>query len=152
MVSFIYGNKSNPELNAALCIYVAHRIFGQENDFGPCGSLGILDGDTLLGAVVFHNWQDEYGTIEISAAADNPRWLSKATIREIMRICFDLHRCQTLVVRQAQDNNRASKIFRFLGFKEILLPNMRGKNKHEILFLMTVDEWRSHRLYEVNNG
>lgn len=147
-VSFIYGNKSNPGLNASLFEYVSKRIWGEVTEIGPYGTLGILNGSKLLGAVVFHNWQDEWGVIELSAAADSPRWLSRATIREIMNICFVQHKCQQLITRQAAENERAVQIYRFLGFTEILLPNMRGKGKHEILMALTDEEWASHRMNE----
>ena len=143
---FIYGNKENIELNKSLCEYVALRVWGEPNDFGPCGSMGVLSGDRLLGAVVFHGWQPEYGTIELSAAADSPLWLSRATIREIMDICFKQHGCQQILSRIEAGNDRALKIYDFLGFTRIRLPNMRGRGVDEILMLLTDTEWQANKL------
>ena len=125
---------------------MAHKIYGGPNDFGPCGTLGVFDKGNLIAGVVFHNWQDEYGVIEISAAADDARWLTKTVIRTIMAIVFDQHGCQQLATRQAVENERAVKNYRFLGFTEIILPNMRGTGQHELLMLLTADEWRGHKL------
>jgi RimJ/RimL family protein N-acetyltransferase len=149
-MNFIYGNKTNPEVNKFLCEFVGQMVFGQPNDFGPCGSLGICEEKDIVAGVVFHGWQPEYGVIEISAAAVNPSWFCKRSIREIMKICFEQHGCQQIVSRMATDNDRAIKIYEFLCFKKILLPNMRGKGKNEYLMILTADEWRENKMNRIN--
>jgi RimJ/RimL family protein N-acetyltransferase len=151
-VKFIFGNKANPKLNEDLCEYVSQRIWGKKNDFGPCGSIGVISGEHVLGAAVFHNWQEDDGVIEISAAADSPRWLGRKTIHEIMGICFKQHGCQQIVSRMAIDNERAIRIYEFLGFTKIILPNMRGRGKDEYLMLLTDEMWAAHKLNEVDHG
>ena len=148
---FVYGNETTPKTNGYLQKYVALRVFGKENDFGPSGSLGVWDGNRkILGAVIFHGWQPDYGVIELSAAADSPKWLSRRAIREIMGICFDQHKCQQVVSRMATDNARAIKIYDFIGFKKLLLPNMRGRGRDEWLMLLTRDEWAASKLNKEN--
>lgn len=149
-VRFLYANaKASPKLNTAFCNFAAQLIFSQPNDFGPCGTLGIFDDGKLIAAIIFHGWHPGYGVIEISAAASSPKWFSKRAVREIMAICFIQHNCQQIVSRMATNNERAIKIYKFLGFKALLLPNMRGAGKHEWLFMMTKDQWAKHRLNEV---
>jgi len=149
-LNFIYGNPSAPALNKILCDYVSFRISRRpQHTFGPCGSLGIRRGDTILGVVVFHNWMPEHGIIELSAAADSAAWLCKRSIREIMTICFVQHACQQIVSRMAVDNDRAIKIYDFLGFDTIILPNMRGRGKHEQLRLLTDEQWAKHKFNKV---
>ena len=108
--------------------------------------MGVFKNDTLIAAVVFHSWLPDYGIMEISAAATNPQWLTKTTIREIMANCFESHNCQQLVSRMAVDNERAVKIYKFLGFTSVLLPNMRGRGKDEFLMLLTKEQWHAHKL------
>jgi RimJ/RimL family protein N-acetyltransferase len=145
---FICGNLKHPEINKTLCDFVSIRVWGKTDQFGPCGSLGIIKKGVVIAVVVFHNWQPDDGTIELSAAADDPRWLTRTVIRQIMSICFEQHGCQQVFTRQAVDNERAIKIYRYMKFTEILLPNMRGKGKDEILMLLTKDEWDSHFMNE----
>jgi RimJ/RimL family protein N-acetyltransferase len=150
--NIIAGNKSNPDLNEALCQFVGQRIGVPSSSFSPCGSIGIEHQGNIIASVIFHNWIPDYGVIELSAAADDPRWLSKTVIRTIMNICFEQHKCQQIYTRQSSENNRAIKIYRFLGFTEIILPNMRGESKDETLMLMTKNQWSSHKLNEAKNG
>ena len=137
---------ATPRLNQTLCDFASHIIFGRPNDFGPCGSMGVFKNDKLIAAVVFHSWLPDYGIMEISAAATHPQWLTKTTIREIMANCFEIHGCQQLVSRMAVDNERAVKIYKFLGFTSVLLPNMRGRGKDEFLMLLTKEQWHAHTL------
>jgi RimJ/RimL family protein N-acetyltransferase len=84
--------------------------------------------------------------IELSAAADSPAWLCRRSINEIMTICFEQHNCQQIVSRMAIDNERAIQIYDFLGFDTVILPNMRGKGRHEHLKLLTKDKWAMNKL------
>ena len=152
MLKFLCASdKSAPKLNNALVDYAAQIIYGKKNGFGPCGSMGIFKNEKLIAAIIFHNWIPENGVIEISAAASSPAWLTKRSIREIMAIVFDQHKCQQLVSRMAEDNKRAIQIYKFLGFQSILLPNMRGSGKHELLMLLTKDQWKANKLNEDND-
>ena len=147
LLNFLTANSvKSAKLNTRFCNYAGQLIYGKPNDFGPSGTLGIYNNSKLLGVVVFHGWQPDYGVIEISGAASSPAWLCKRSIREIMHICFEQHQCQQIVSRMATDNERAIKIYKFLGFESVLLPNMRGKEKHEWLMVLTKDQWKTHRL------
>jgi RimJ/RimL family protein N-acetyltransferase len=149
-VKFLYGNEKSPKLHERFCEYAAQQIFHDRNDFGPSGTLGVFLGSKLAAVVVLHGWQPDYGIIEISAAATDPRWLTRQSIREIMGICFEQHGCQQIVSRMATDNDKAIRIYEFLKFKKILLPNMRGKGKDEYLMLLTADEWRENKMNRID--
>ena len=153
LLKFLFANvQKNQKLNSLFCDFAAKIIFNAANDFGPCGSMGIFKGQKLIAAIVFHGWQPQFGVMEISAGAISPSWLCKRSIREIMSVCFDQHGCQQIVSRMATDNDRAIKIYEFLGFQKVLLPNMRGSGKHEWLMTLTKDKWANHKFYEVYNG
>lgn len=149
---FIYGGLSNVPTNNLLRSYVVSRLHGDESVYADCGSLGVVRDGKILGAVLFHNWQPDYGTIELSAAADSPRWLSRKTINEVFRLCFEQFDCQQVYSRMAADNIRAAKIYDFLGFKRITLPNMRGAGRDEFLMLLTRQEWREVYYRQAKNA
>ena len=69
-----------------------------------------------------------------------------------MGICFVQHNCQQIVSRMAVNNERAIKIYKFLGFTSVTLPNMRGSGKHELLMLLTSDQWKAHKFSEAPHG
>jgi len=149
---FVYGGPSNSENNDILRSYVVSRINGDESVYADCGSLGVMDGDKIIGAVLFHNWSEEYSIVELSAAADRADWLSRKTLKEIFGICFDQLGVNQTFARHSVDNKIVERIFRFLGGKQIILPNMRGRGKDESLMLLTADEWLKFKIKGESHG
>ncbi|HAM49001.1 MAG TPA: hypothetical protein DCO73_14805, partial [Alphaproteobacteria bacterium] len=56
-------------LDQAVSEWVAERIphmYGQR--FGPCAAIGVVSNGKMLAGVVYHDYQPEYGTIQLSMA------------------------------------------------------------------------------------
>jgi RimJ/RimL family protein N-acetyltransferase len=127
---------------AVVSQWAADRL-GYERGFGPSEAIGILDGEALIGAVVFHNWAPEGGVVEMSAFAADPRWLSKTVLRTVFRYAFDALGCQMVVWRVAPSNNRTCRLAHRLGFISHRIPRLRGRNEDEFIFTLTDDAWRA---------
>lgn len=143
-LSFVHGDKSAPQthetLKAVACWYLGIRI-----EFGPSITLGVYDGNSNLGVVVFHDFIAERGTIEMTIAAVHPRWLSRAVIREIARLGFVVNGCQMMFARCDASNKAANRILSKIGFHKAILPNMRGAGRDEVFFCITRDQWEKSR-------
>lgn len=118
---------------------------GFERGFGPCQAIGVLDGEALIGGVVFHNWAPESGVIEMSAFGSSPRWLSRDMIRTVFRYAFDANGCQLVVWRVGTDNRRTQRLAERLGFIGYPIPRLRGRDADEIIYTLTDDAWRASR-------
>jgi hypothetical protein len=121
---------------------VSEGIFGKPGQFSKFTSLAVVDGEKLIAGVLFHNWFPQYGIVEMTAAACDRRWLTRPVVKAILAECFIEKNCQTTFVRVA-DGAAHARIFRALGFKEMRLPNFRGKDKDELLLMLTDDQWKS---------
>lgn len=128
--------------NAPVVDFVASRC-RVRNDFGNCRTAGIFDGDTLVAGVVFHNWSPEYGVIEVSAAADSPKWASRAVLRELFGYVFSV--AQVCVARTAEENERTRRLWRAFGADEYILPRLRGRTASEALEMLTDDAWANSK-------
>lgn len=126
--------------------WVAERIPGCERGFGPCTAMAVRDGDKPLGAVVFHNWCPEAGVIEMSSAADSPRWLTRRSLYAIHSYAFDV--AQLAVMRVAENNERMRRIGRAYGYEEYRIPRLRGRDEAEIIMTLTDDAWRASRFHK----
>lgn len=143
------GDALQPELHAAMIAYVDERIEGRGRGFGNCKTMGVFDDDDILGVIVFHNWNPEAGVIEISAAADSPRWLNRWVLDRIFGYAFDDVGCQLVVARISEHNQATQRIFTRYGFENVLIKRLRGRGEDERIFTLTDDAWRSDHLRQV---
>lgn len=141
---FVWGGPRAPQINEALQAFVAARV-GAPRGFGPAASLGMVEGDRLIAAVVFNNWSPEDGTIEMSAAADSKRWLTRPMLNAMFGFCFDECQCQLVALRVSEHNTTMIDIARRFGFSETRIARLRGRNEAEIIFTLTDDTWNAHR-------
>jgi RimJ/RimL family protein N-acetyltransferase len=132
--------------------WVAQRIWPDDpgKDFGPSCAMVVVDGDQLIAAVICHNWDEQAKVVEISAAGDNRRWMTRPVLRALFSRIFDGFNVQTCVARLDADNAGLVSIFQRFGFTTFRLPNLRGRGKDEIVCLLTDDAWRHGRFYSEN--
>ena len=135
---------------ASVARWVAqHPPFDPERGFGNCTAIGFTDDDgTLIAGVVFHDWNEAAGIIELSAAADSPKWLTRKSLDLIFRYPFEQLQCQMVFLRTSARNtdrgiNRISKAF---GFEQITVPRFYGRDEDGILHILTDDQWRAARI------
>lgn len=105
--------------------------------------MAVADGDQIIGACLFHNWDKDNGVIELTSASVSPRWLSRAILRDMFGYAFDQLRCQAAVMRVDPENLRMCRIATAFGFKRYDIPRLRGRDKAEALFILGDDEWRA---------
>ena len=135
-------HETSPELYAALTEFVALRVWGRHKDFPLGSAMGVADGDRIVAAVIFTNYDRDAGVIEMSAAADTARWLTRPILSEMFGYAFDQMKCQAVVLRCDPDNKRMNRIATAYGFRRYEIPRLRGRDKPEVLFVLSDDDWR----------
>lgn len=145
-MDLLYGH------NEAVAAWVAAHIPGCERGFDKPVSIGVVDGERLIGGTVFHNYQPEAGVIEMSSAGTSPRWLSRTMLKAIFGYVFDQIGCQLVVMRVSERNGRMVKIAEKFGFDGHLIPRLRGRDEAEWIFTLTDDQWRQHPVARSFNG
>jgi hypothetical protein len=102
-------------------------------------------GETVAG-FVFHNWDPRTGIIEVSGASENPRWATRAVVREAMSYVFDTCGCQMLFARQHFDNLPARRGWLHLGATETVVPRLFGRGTVGTILWLTDDQWLSSKI------
>jgi hypothetical protein len=126
--------------------WVSDKLGGP--DFGNCQAIAVVDGVTLVAGIVFHEWRPEAGVIEVSAAADSPRWASRSILTELWAYPFDLIRVRMAYARMAESNTRARRLWRAFGANETAIPELRGVGEAEIIATLTREQWQKSRLFD----
>lgn len=127
--------------------WVANRIDGAGDGFGPCATMRVY-GNTLRAAVVFHNWSPDSGVMEMSAAAESPRWLNRRVLWAMHDYIFNRAGGQMAVLRVAENNTTMRRIAKAYGYTEMLIPRLRGRNEAEAILMLTDDEWARSRFHK----
>jgi RimJ/RimL family protein N-acetyltransferase len=81
-------------------------------------AIGLLEGDDLVGGVVFHDYHPRARDIEISAAFDNPAWCSLPALRGILYYPLHTLKLERCTARVAEGNSRARDFLVRFGFRE----------------------------------
>lgn len=149
----VWGSSKAPEINQALAEFVGARIDGGYRGFGNHTSMGLIDGDRLLAAVIFHNYNPEGRVIEFSAASITERWLTRQTLWAMFSYAFHTAGCRMVVMRVAEDNHKRNgrgiqRILRAYGFKETRIDDLRGRGVAEMVYTLTDENWASNGFHK----
>jgi RimJ/RimL family protein N-acetyltransferase len=134
--------------DAAVAAWVAARIpqMSGSHDFGPCAAIGVVsDAGAPLGGVVFHNYQPRFRNIEVSFAADTPRWLSRRLIRGLLSYPFDQLKCQRITTLTPKRNKPAREFLNRFGFKREGVIRRGFGDDDMIISGLLAREWKGSR-------
>jgi RimJ/RimL family protein N-acetyltransferase len=135
--------------NDVVARFVAAHIPHCERGFGTkIMTLGVVDGGRLIGGLVYHNYDPEAATIEISGAAIDPRWLTRTTLRLMHVYPFVDARCQMVVMRVSADNTRLLRQLKALGYKRVTVERLFGRDRDGVVATLTDDVWKSRRIHQ----
>ena len=95
--------------NRAIEDWVTRIIWpGEPSRIGECTCMGVLDGARPIAGMVYHNYQPNEGTIELSGAAVDRRWMTRPVIEALFSYPFDYLDLQLVVTRNSADNSRSA--------------------------------------------
>lgn len=126
---------------------------GKGRDFGNCQGMAVVEGDTLIGAAIWHNFEPDSGVVEISAASTTKRWLNRQTLGVMFGVPFKEWDCQAVVLRVSDSDTPMHRMLNAYGFEHYRIPRLRGRNEAENVFVLTVEAWRANKFNrKVQNG
>ncbi len=113
--------------------WVADRIEGMTGrGFGASTAIGMIMNGQPIAGCVYHNFQfyeDGWNVIEISMAANSPRWATKSAMAVFLSYPFKELKCGVAVLRIPRKNKRARRFVKGIGFKEAgMIPRLCGKD------------------------
>ncbi len=120
--------------------------------FGPCTGIGVLDrNENELAGIIFHDYQPSFSTIQMSFAANSPRWATRNMVRMLLAYPFEQLKVRKLWSAVQHTNERTLRVGAGLGFKkEATLAHHFGQGSHAVIIRMFDSDYR--RLYGVKHG
>lgn len=92
----------------------------------------------MVAGMVYHNWEPEFGVIEMSGAAEDKRWMTKSVIHEFLAYPFSF--CAVVMARHDPDNP-ARSIWLRIGATETEIEHGRGLGRPLVLATLTKPRW-----------
>lgn len=121
--------------DAEISKWVADKI-QHVTEFGPCAALGVASGDRFYAGIVFHDYQPECKTIQLSMAAESPRWASRKIIKELLAYPFLQLGVQKVWTATPHTNERAIKFNKGIGFKQEAVLARHFGDRHAVICRM----------------
>jgi len=139
-MKLLYGH------NKAVADFVSKLAPHCEAGFGNCTGIGVINNDGLLvGGMVYSGYDPIAGTIEMSGAAINKRWLTKKTLYAFFEYPFEQINCQMVFMRNAATQASLHRMLRAYGFEEFLIKRMYGREEDGHLWTLTDDDWKQNK-------
>lgn len=139
----IWGTSQSPT-GRYVGSFVAQRIphVMLSSAFGAYSAVGVVDEtDRLVGGVVFTNYQPDCKSIELSAAADDHRWLTRPVIGEILSYPFHQLGCQRLTAVTPRKAASARRFLEKFGFRREGLVRLGFGSDDAIITGLLRKEW-----------
>lgn len=131
--------------DAVIADWVQRNIPHMQTGFGPATAIGVTDeqGEPMAG-VVFHDYQQPYGTIQLSAAAISPRWATRRLVGQILSYPFNELKVHKVWTATQHKNVRALKFNRGVGFtQEGTLKDHFGVGIHAVICRMLKSDYEA---------
>lgn len=138
--------KRDPAPYSAVAGFVATRIGAAPIPDGT--ALAVTDDGDLVAAVIYHNFMPDAGTIEISAASDTKRWMTRPVLWEMFDFPFNDLGCQAVVARTSPQDAPLQRIQKAYGFVSYTIPRLRGRDRDEVVSILTDDAWRANGFHK----
>lgn len=84
-------------------------------DFGRCWATGILLDGRLIAGCVYHNYCPQYSSVEISFAADSPKWMTRSVVHDLFAGAFYGMDVNRVSMATTSDAKRTRKTLEGLG-------------------------------------
>lgn len=122
--------------------WVADRI-PHVRQFGPAAGIGFLSDQRIVGGIVYHDYQEDFGSIQISMASENPMWARPAVIAKLLAYPFGQLGVWSVFTMTHEENYRALRVNEHIGFKrKTIIPHAFGKKRHAVFCQMTEPTFR----------
>tara|TARA_Y100000310_G_scaffold67277_1_gene62563 strand:- start:5187 stop:5666 length:480 start_codon:yes stop_codon:yes gene_type:complete len=130
--------------------WVSERI-PYADDFGPCVAMAGMSGERMVAGFVYNDYQERFGTIQLSMAAISPLWAKREIMHGVLAYAFEQLGCFKVWLAIAEGNKRMRKVTAHIGFnEEALLAHHFGEGNHCVMERMLRPDY--DRIFGELNG
>lgn len=121
---------------------IGHIPHMRGGDFGPCAAIGVASKNKLLAGIVYHDYQPDFRTIQLSMASEGPMWARRSTIAALLHYPFEQLGVYKVWTLTPIDNEAALRVNQHIGFKkEATLAHQFGPKRHGVVCRLTKQDY-----------
>lgn len=98
--------------------WVAKQLGSQLEDYWPFTAIGFSIRDELVAGVIYNNFHRSDRDIQLTAAATNPRWMTKNNLQSIFEYPYNQLSCVRTTAVTGRKNKRTRKLLVGLGYRQ----------------------------------
>jgi len=127
--------------------WVAEHIPHCERGFANCKAIGVLDGDgRIVAGAVYHNWEPEFGLIEMSVAAlPGSGWYTRETMARMYQYPFLDIGCQMIVLRLKASDIGLQRMLAVTGYTLTRIARFFGRGEDGVIATLTYEDWADNK-------
>jgi RimJ/RimL family protein N-acetyltransferase len=112
-------------------------------EFDKSAAIGVVRNGNIIAGMVYHDYQPEAKTMQLSMAASSPRWAVPAVIKGLLAYPFRQIGVFKVWTATPQDNIRALRVNEHVGFKrEAVLAHHFGPKRHAVICRMLAPDFK----------
>lgn len=148
-MKLLYGHSDEVALWVGQRIpYVARRMARDPASppFGPAQAIGVINqAGALVAGVVYHGYDPDCPSVEMSFAADTAKWLTRKLIYELMTYPFEGMGCRRVTGVTPKRAKAARAFLDAFGFKREGVVRSGFMDDDAIISGLLAKEWATHR-------
>lgn len=145
-MKLIWLHRSHGEAFRAIEAFIAGKIWGRGRELsGDTAAVFVDEQGQMTAAVIFHNWDREAGTVELTGASVSPRFLTRQTLRDLYSYAFDQLGCQAVMQTTRADDERQARLLPRYGFTRHVVPRLMGRDTDAAIYVLREEDWRASR-------
>lgn len=142
---------SSDTLKKSVKDFVSRGIWGlgTSNTFEDnCVPIALMEsGKKMVAGIIFHNFNKDAQTIEISCYSSVKNWLTRDVLNKILRYPFNEIGVRIVTARFSEDNYFIARIVKRLNSKVYILPELWGVKKDQLFAILKADDWKKTELF-----
>jgi RimJ/RimL family protein N-acetyltransferase len=128
-----------------VCSFVAQGLWSGQRTVEGYGAGFATPEEGLVAGIVYHNFDPDTGTIELTAYSSRRDWLNRDRLKWIFSYPFDQLGVRVCVARISEHNTRTLRIWRAFGAELTPIPDLRAEGEAEVIAVLRRDTWKNSK-------
>lgn len=102
----------------------------------------------IVAGIVYHNYQPENKSIELSAYSLCQKWFTKHNLNVTMQYPFNQLGLRLIHAQFSMNNEKSKRLFKALGASLVSLPDFYQDGENAVIAILKKQDWENSRYFD----